>query len=205
MRPYRRLANGNTIAPQADQDQFKESVLKAVRTTLFALVTLFSATAGAQQTIAELERQAGEGSLEAQMELANRYYKGEGVEQDLGKAATWYKKLADQEFAHAQLTLGLMYIKGEGVEQDDKKAIEWLERAAAQRLSGAQYLLGLAYEEGHGVEADLPTAYMWYEIAAALTHAHAEAARERIKGKLSEKQIKEAEQKASQWWLQHHH
>jgi len=164
----------------------------------------FSVTAQETMTITELETRAAEGNLDAQMRLAERYYKGEGVERDPAKAANWYKKLAEQEFSHAQLALGLMYIKGEGVEKNDTKAIEWLERAASQRLSDAQYLLGVAYEEGHGVEADLTTAYMWYEIAAALTHDHAEAAQKRIKNRLSAEQIKEADAKASQWWLEHH-
>ena len=183
--------------------------MKAVLSAIFLLITLpflpQTLLAEEPSTLQELEKQAADGSLEAQMDLAQRYYKGAGVEQDFTKAANWFKRLAEQDFAQAQLTLGLMYIRGEGVERDDAKAVEWLKEAASQRLVQAQYLLGIAYEEGHGVEVDLPTAYMWYEIAAALNYANAEAAQKRIADKLSDKEINQAEQDASQWWLQHHH
>ena len=173
----------------------------------FIATLLFSSTVFAQEDLSlkELEAQVRKGSFEAQAELAHRYYKGDRVKQDLKKAAELFTELAKQEVAQAQLTLGLMYIKGEGVQKDDAKAVEWLEKAASQRLSTAQYLLGVAYEEGHGVKRNLVTAYMWYEIASALTHDYSEIAKKKLADQLSDKEITEAEQNASQWWLQHHH
>ena len=179
--------------------------LSRVVTLVGALFLSSAALAQSMTPVSELESKAAAGDLEAKMKLAERYYKGEGVEKNLAKAADWYTQLAEEEYAHAQLALGLMYIKGEGVDKNDAKAVEWLKRAASQRLASAQYLLGVAYEEGHGVDADLTTAYMWYEIAAALTNNLAETAQKRIAAQLSAEQIADAESKASQWWLKHHH
>jgi len=57
---------------------------------------------------------------------------GEGVPQDYGEAAKWYRKAADQGNAKAQYHLGLMYAKGRGVPMDYVQALMWFNLAAAQ-------------------------------------------------------------------------
>ncbi len=156
-------------------------------------------------TVESLIQQAEQDNLQAQVELATRYFKGDGVNQDLQQAAKWYQKLADKEVADAQLTLGLMYIRGDGVQQDNKEAIKWLTRAAEQRIPTAQYLLGVAHEEGHGVDKNLVTALMWYEIAASVEFQNAIDARTAVTPKLTSAEIQKAEKMATDWWMRFHH
>lgn len=148
--------------------------------------------------------QAAAGDMQAQLALADRYYKGEGVTRNTAKAALWYQRLADKGFVQAQLTLGLMHIKGDGVARDDQKAIHWLTQAAENKSSAAQHLLGIAYAEGHGVPADPIKAYMWFEVAAVLEYPNAVESRQALALKMKPNDIKLAEQMASQWWMEHH-
>lgn len=166
---------------------------------------IFSAAHATDDPLTALEKRAASGDLEAQMSLADRYYKGEGVPKDTKKAAQWYQTLAEKNFAQAQLTLALMHIKGEGVPQDDQKAIKWLTQAADNKMVAAQHLLGIAYAEGHGVAADPIKAYMWFEIASAMDYPNAVEARSELAKKMKTNDIKRAEQMASDWWMEHHH
>lgn len=158
-----------------------------------------------QEQLGELSAKANAGDMAAQVELADRYYAGNGVSKDLKQAATLYNKLADNGVAQAQMTLALMYIRGEGVAQDNEKAHHWLIQAAEQRLAPAQYFLGLAYAEGHGVEINNITAYMWFEIAAAMDHKDALAATKTLAEKMSREDVLTAEQQATEWWMRFHH
>lgn len=152
------------------------------------------------ENISSVIQQATNGDIKAQAELADRYYKGDGITQDYTQAAFWFEKLAETGVAQAQTTLALIYIRGNGVTQDNEKAVYWLTQAAEQRLPEAQYLLGVAYAEGHGVEQDLVKAFMWYEIAAALEYKFAVTAQADLKNTMKENEIAEAEQMAAHWW-----
>ncbi len=171
-------------------------------------VSLSSAWAETLLSTTELDalvESADKGDIQAQAELAKRYFKGDGVIQDYKKAAQWYQQLAEKDVADAQLTLGLMYIRGNGVTQDNTKAVHWLMMAAEQRDPTAQYLLGVAYAEGHGVEKNLTTAFMWYEIAAALGYKDAVEARTELEKKLPRNEVLNAEEMANEWWMRFHH
>ena len=74
---------------------------------------------------------ADNGDAEAQYNLGVMYDEGTSVEQDLGKAAEWYRKAAEQGFVDAQANLGLMYFHGQGVSQDYQAAAHWLNLAVA--------------------------------------------------------------------------
>ncbi len=173
------------------------------------LATLILVNTAAAQSLNSTELQqiiekANNGDFLAQADLANRYHVGEGIAQDMSKAAFWYKKLANNEVAEAQLALGLMYIKGDGVEPDNSQALHWLQRAAEQRLPAAQYLLGVAHAEGHGAEIDRQKAYMWYEISAAMEYKNAIEARDELAKQLSKQEILSAERLATEWWMKFH-
>ena len=51
------------------------------------------------------------------------YNNGEGVPEDDGQAAFWYRKAAEQGDAKAQYNLGVMYDNGRGVPEDDGQAV----------------------------------------------------------------------------------
>ena len=69
---------------------------------------------------------ANQGSIAAQIKLAEIYYDGEdGVEEDTKKAHEWYLKAANQGSMIAQFKLGYMYYYGKGVTRDYKEAFTW--------------------------------------------------------------------------------
>ena len=68
---------------------------------------------------------ATHGHADAQYNLADMYYNGQGVEQSYEKAIEYYTMAAKQGNADAQFNLGFMYRNGEGVKRSYKKAIEY--------------------------------------------------------------------------------
>ena len=89
-----------------------------------------------------LQALAEQGDANAQLELGNRYYNGEGVAEDAGRAAQWYRKAADQGDATAQRILGYLYQAGDGVARDAREAARWYHNAAEQGDADAQFRLG---------------------------------------------------------------
>ena len=107
---------------------------------------------------------------QAQFELGERYYRGEGVPRDMAKAAEWWQKAAEQGHASAQYSLGYMYSRGHFLGEhfvgDAAEAIQWWHKAAAQGHAGAQYSLGFMYRNGQWVSRDDVKAAEWYQQAA---------------------------------------
>ena len=114
----------------------------------------------------ELKESAEEGDAYYQTELAIKYYKGIGVEQNYTEAAHWFRKAAEQGYAYAQFDLGNCYANGEGVTQDLKEAANWYKKSADQGNKEAQYNLGNCYANGEGVAQDLKEAILWYRKSA---------------------------------------
>src|SRR5579863_5992526 len=82
---------------------------------------------------------AEKGDAEAQYDLARRYEKGHGMEQDPAKAAEYMRKAADLGYAYAQTDLGSYYAKGLGVKKDLQEAVRWYDRAANHGDALGQY------------------------------------------------------------------
>ena len=99
------------------------------------------------------QKAAEEGNVIAQYNLGLRYYLGDDVPQDYGKAVEWWQKAAQQDYADAQFNLGLMYQHGMGVPQI-RKSGEMVSKSCRARLCEAQFLLGLMYQHGMGVPQD---------------------------------------------------
>lgn len=88
------------------------------------------------------------GDAEAQYNLGVMYDQGASVDQDLGKAASWYRKAAEQGFMDAQTNLGMMYYRGEGVPGDRTEAARWFQLAADKGDTEAAALLKrIAHED----------------------------------------------------------
>ena len=122
----------------------------------------------------ELLQQAEYGDVEAQCELGDCYYYGNGVSKDLEKAFMWFSKAAEQGSDFAQCALGFMYENGELVSKNIEKAIEWYNLAAEQGNPDAQYLLAELYFDGEEVQEDLAKAVNLYRKAAAQGHEDAQ-------------------------------
>jgi len=102
-------------------------------------VTEYDKKGDLRTQITQWINQALNGDAQAQRELAQRYYDGEGVEQDYAKAFELYSEAAAQGDAEAQFSVAYMYDMGEGVELDDLKAIEYYTLAAEQGNAAAQF------------------------------------------------------------------
>lgn len=77
--------------------------------------------------------------------VADIYYKGDQVEQDLKKAEIYYRKAAEQNFPAAITRLASMYWGADGFEQDRKEAEKWLLKSAEMNVVSAQKILAQAY------------------------------------------------------------
>ena len=116
---------------------------------------------------------AEKGDAQAEYMVGRMYYYGNGVTQDMEKAAEWQARAAAQGNVSAEYVLGLMYSTGEGVHKDKEKAVEWISKAAEQGLAEAQHALGMMYRAGEDVPQDNTKAEMWLSKAAAQGHEEA--------------------------------
>jgi len=92
---------------------------------------------------------------------------------DLVKAASLYRRAAEQGHTDAETNLGAMYAQGRGVAPDGLEAVRWYRRAAEAGNVRAQYSLALMYHLGEGVTKDYADAIHWYESAARQGDANA--------------------------------
>ena len=115
-----------------------------------------------QQYISAGER----GNVDAQYNLGECYYLGNGAEKDLDKAIMWYTMAANQGHSGAQFRLGECFNNGIGVDVDGAKAVKWYKLAAEQGHSESQYRLGDCYYYGYGLKKDDTEAEKWYKLAA---------------------------------------
>ena len=122
---------------------------------------------------------AENGDAEAQCDLANRYFLGDGIEHDEQKAVEWFRKSAEQGHAVAEYALGNCYFAGRGIEKDEAEAFKWFLKSAEHGYAVAQYTVGSCYLAGRGVSLNKEEAVPWLRKAAAQGEPNAKAA---IKG-----------------------
>jgi localization factor PodJL len=112
-----------------------------------------------------LRNAAERGDASAQFIVATRYLDGEGVTQDVTRAAHWYQKAALAGLAPAQYRLATLFERGRGVPKDTATALVWYERAAAQGNVKAMHNAAVI---AAGTEAGKPNydlAYKWFLTA----------------------------------------
>lgn len=154
-------------APLSARMQVAEGGAKAELTTAPVLGAAASSSSAAAtdgavvRDLAWYREQAERGDASAQIPLAQRYHRGEGVKKDADQAFDWMSKAAQQGYANAQGALGRMYGKGVGVAKDLHKACDWTSKAAQQGQRDAQRRLSSLYRKGEGVKQDLEKAVEW--------------------------------------------
>jgi eukaryotic-like serine/threonine-protein kinase len=116
---------------------------------------------------------AAGGDRDAQFAIGWFYDRGFGVERDEEKAASWYRKAAEQGHRSAQLNLATMYEYGSGVAQSDEEAFSWYRKAGDQDDAEAQNRIGVYYAQGQGTPKDDTAAVLWYVKAAKQGYAKA--------------------------------
>jgi TPR repeat protein len=136
------------------------------------------------------------GTLLAQNNLGDRYYKGEGVKQDYDEALKWFRLAAAQGLALAQANIGAMYSEGHGVSKDYKEALKWFRLAAAQGDAFSQTGLGYFYLNGFGVQQDFVKSHMWSNLGAASGQNIASKNRDEVAKKMTPQQITDAQKLA---------
>ena len=150
------------------------------------------------QDIENLRWAAEQGDPEAQCNLGNVYYLGEGTPRDYAEAANWYRLAAGQGNAAAQNNLGVMYDEGESVPQDDREAVKWYRKAAEQGNAAAQYNLGVMYDLGEGVPKDWVKAYAWLSLSAANGKENAARGKDLLRSRMTAEQVAEGQKLAAE-------
>lgn len=113
-----------------------------------------------------LRNAAAAGDPAAAFEIGARFMTGEGVPQDLTRAATWYGIAAEAGLAPAQFRLGSLYEKGRGVEQDRMRARALYEEAARGGNLRAMHNLAVLLADGAEGTPDYAAAAHWFREAA---------------------------------------
>ena len=106
---------------------------------------------------------ADRGDADAQYNLAQAYFLGRGVPQNMTLAEQWYARAARQGHPEATANYGLLLFQN-GRRQE---AIPFITRAADAGDPRAQYVLGTALFNGDVVTRDAPRAYALMSRAAA--------------------------------------
>lgn len=109
----------------------------------------------------DLRPLAEQGDANAQYNLGEMYFRGQGVPKDRTVAAKWYRLAAKQGLAGAQHRLGFYNLI-----KNDTEAVKWFRLAAEQGYPPAQYVLGSLYKRGQGVPQDYAEAVKWFRLAA---------------------------------------
>ncbi len=95
------------------------------------------------------------------------YAHGLNHKKDLAKAAMWFRRAAEQNYAPAQSWIGFFHEKGYGVKADPAEAVKWYRKSADQNNADGLFHMGRAYENGIGVSKDLAQARTYYTKAQA--------------------------------------
>ena len=134
---------------------------------LLTLVMFYASQAIGQTTFAENIEKAKAGDSNAQLEIGNCYFNGNGVAKDYEQAMKWWKKSASKNNSVAQYNIGMLYDNGFGVKRNYEKAIEWYQKSADQGFAMAQFNLGCCYLNGTGVKQNNNQALVLFMLAAA--------------------------------------
>jgi len=155
--------------------------------------------------IEKLEQAALLGHPPAQLQLGELYKTGQGVDQDLAQARTWFRRAANGGNVLAMHRVGVMTARGEGGSANTPEAINWFEQAANRGLVDSQYNLGAIYhpagegETQDGGLQDAGKAYYWYSLAAQNGDEQASPLAAGVGATISEDQRAELDEAITAW------
>jgi TPR repeat protein len=122
------------------------------------------------------QKAAALGYPASQVNLANLYRDGRGVEQNDSLAAEYLILAVQQGYDVALVALGEMYMDGAGVARNEQKGLELLREGVARGVVTGNFYLGQAYERAAGVPRDYEKALAHYREAAMQGHAPSQGA-----------------------------
>ena len=108
-----------------------------------------------------LQLQLGVENTSYNLNVANAYYLGNGVEMDHHKAFLWYREAAFQGHVLSQKNCGAAYWNGDGVEKNLEECVFWYELAANGGDAQAQFATGWFLMTGTGVPKDERKGLKW--------------------------------------------
>ena len=114
------------------------------------------------------------GKVENQYLLAQKYYYGIGVEQNLRIAEEWYKECAKKGHVAGTFMYAYLLLSGESGKIDLKLGTKYLKRACNRNFEQAILLLARNYYYGYGVKRSEKRAYKLWKKGTALGSAEAE-------------------------------
>ncbi|MQP66788.1 hypothetical protein GE253_15745 [Niveispirillum sp. SYP-B3756] len=121
----------------------------------------------ADTALRNLEGDAKQGNVEAQMALAEHFASGTPPDAaDMRRAVYWYGQAAAKGDADACWTLAELFRGDLGLAPDLEQAASWYRKAAEMGHAEAAFDLGLLYMDGYGLERDPAQAARWFEQAA---------------------------------------
>ena len=132
---------------------------------LFAALIYILCQTAFSPDLLSLKKQAKAGDRVSQLQLGNRYLKGDGIKQDYKKAFSWFQKSAEQDLAPALFIMGECYFYGVGIEKDQEKAISYYTQAAEHNFRHAEFVLGYIYCKEEFGHLDVRKAIYWLERA----------------------------------------
>lgn len=134
--------------------------------SLEAQVAAAAAKGDFTKVIGLWEPLAGEGDVQAMMEIAALYEFGPASVQDYSKAAELYRQAADLGDTTAMIGLGILYENAQGVERDMDEALALYTQAGDLGDVIGQFRVGLLYDGGTWGPPDYQAAIRWYKKAA---------------------------------------
>ena len=122
----------------------------------------------------EKSAEAGVDDVRLQFKLGELYDIGKEERRDGKKAAEWYQKAVEQNYAPAQCNMALMHLVGNDAGLSASMAFELYEKAATQGNPVAAFCMGLMYLIGQGTRKNAEEAVTCFRQAAEQGHANAQ-------------------------------
>ncbi|MBO4312396.1 MAG: sel1 repeat family protein [Desulfovibrionaceae bacterium] len=148
--------------------------MKRIISFLVCALLILSSSVTFAYDIADLQRRANTGDVEALTDLGYAYGFGDGISQDNHKANVyWLKAVSHPEWytvsagirGKVYSNLGCSYHEGRGVRQDYHKAVEYFRKAVDLGNAPAMVHLGVMYGLGQGVRQDYRKAKEYFGMA----------------------------------------
>jgi TPR repeat protein len=93
--------------------------------------------------------------------IAVMHQHGQGTEENLESAFSWYLKAAEKGHGEAARFTALMYNLGEGTERNVAEALKWFHVAADRGIKKVYNSIASIYFNGEGMEKDYVKAREW--------------------------------------------
>jgi TPR repeat protein len=150
-----------------------------------------------QEALPHCEKSAAAGHSTGKHLLGLMYLQGLGVPQDQSKGIALLKSAAEMGGSDAQKDYGIAFQHGVGVARDMKEACDWWEKSAMQNNFLAQAYVAGCYLGTPGREVDPVKAYAYLLLSSEAGYAKAGEGLSMMRGKLSQREIKAAEDLAA--------